>query len=111
MPNTSYIYFLVTCCSSILLSSTTQTTIDGYYFLGKYITYATTPEFNGKKVYVKETDARYCLRTPEVGGKWVLGVCSNLTQTTGYEESLYKNKQLNNKSLKKKNIKNMKNKV
>ena len=74
---------VVTCCSNILLSSTSQATIDGFSLLGKYIPYATQPEFNGKKVYVKEGDTRYCLRTPAAGGNWVLGVCSDLTVTSG----------------------------
>ena len=75
--------FLATCCSNILLDSTSQATIDGFSFLGKYIPYAAQPEFNGKKVYAKEDDTRYCLRTPTAGGNWVLAFCSDLTTTSG----------------------------
>ena len=74
---------VVSCCSNILLSSTSQATIDGFSLLGKYIPYATQTEINGKKVYIKEGDTRYCLRTPVAGGNWVLGVCSDLTVTSG----------------------------
>ena len=68
---------LVTCCSTVNLTSSDSAFLNGWYgsqFAGTYNVYATSPEWNGRTVYQLND---YCLYFSPYS-KWNINSCSSL---------------------------------
>ena len=70
--------FLVSCCSSVSVSSTDSNFLTSWYstLIGAYSTYADQPILNGATVYEKDG---YCLHLSSYG-TWSVGTCDRLGQ-------------------------------